>query len=119
METEGHDEDENMKNEQIDFIKGERPTQQQEAQEGDHTSAGEPKTATGIENAPAEDQSTELRLSDFQVVDTLGMWWIFYWDFLFNADLEYIFKGQARSDGSSSCVFDRQRNNQASSSTSL
>jgi hypothetical protein len=84
METEGHEEDENMKNEQIDLIKGERPSQQlqlqEEAQEEeDSISAGEPKsTATGIENAPAEDQSTELRLSDFQVVDTLGVYSRFF-----------------------------------------
>jgi hypothetical protein len=79
MDIDPHDDNENIKNAQIDLIKGERPIVPAQQQQHEQ----EPKTATGIESAPTEEeQSTELRLSDFQVVDTLGMCWGFMEDFL-------------------------------------
>lgn len=108
MDIDPHDDNENIKNAQIDLIKGERPIVPAQQQQHEQ----EPKTATGIESAPTEEeQSTELRLSDFQVVDTLGMCWGFMGGFSLMLTLSLLKKkGLAPLDGCSSCAFDCQRN---------
>lgn len=76
METEPDDNDENMKNQHIDLIKGERPVdvQVQVQQQEENTIMMSAATEQPSESVPAdEEQPAELRLSDFQVVDTLGM----------------------------------------------